>query len=392
MRNRTTEGRRMFFILILCVSLAGCGKLLADDNVRGQKNEKAEFLPENVLEEYREIYTEAENADEWMEIGTREKMAACIGSAGFAVVDMENQINMENPEIMEEFCEKAENGEKVSAFLIQIRKSGELLRIDFAAEEKKLEVRKTALDWQGEKPEIKEADSYEAAFWAYTQKGYLLYEKDLPEGYDGPLGHDAVRIKPLDEKCRAYGLKYLMPIGYKGNNMFLTEWSEEDYGELDFFDLYEPLYQLKYGELLNVSLDTRRVPAESLENVIVSYFRIPADVLREREPFDRETEEYLWHKRGWYEYSFSDMPYPEVTAYRENEDGTLTLVTDAVWAEENLDRAYSHEVTVRLLEDGQWQYVSNHILPSEENRIPAYTARFTEEEWEKYYGDVQKGQ
>ena len=42
--------------------------------------------------------------------------------------------------------------------------------------------------------------------------------------------------------------------------------------------------------------------------------------------------------------------------------------------------------------DGQWQYVSNHILPSEENRIPAYTARFTEEEWEKYYGDVQKGQ
>lgn len=116
MRNRTTEGRRMFFILILCVSLAGCGKLLVDDNVRGQKNEKAEFLPENVLEEYREIYTEAENADEWMEIGTREKMAACIGSAGFAVVDMENQINMENPEIMEEFCEKAENGERCLLF------------------------------------------------------------------------------------------------------------------------------------------------------------------------------------------------------------------------------------------------------------------------------------
>lgn len=41
---------------------------------------------------------------------------------------------------------------------------------------------------------------------------------------------------------------------------------------------------------------------------------------------------------------------------------------------------------------GSGMYVSNHILPSEENRIPAYTARFTEEEWEKYYGDVQKGQ
>ena len=48
---------------------------------------------------------------------------------------------------------------------------------------------------------------------------------------------------------------------------------------------------------MNVSRGLPAVPAESLENVIVSYFRIPADVLREREPFDRETEEYLWHKR-----------------------------------------------------------------------------------------------
>ena len=104
MRNRTTEGRRMFFILILCVSLAGCGKLLVDDNVRGQKNEKAEFLPENVLEEYREIYTEAENADEWMEIGTREKMAACIGSAGFAGVVMENQNKMVKRGFMDVCC------------------------------------------------------------------------------------------------------------------------------------------------------------------------------------------------------------------------------------------------------------------------------------------------
>ena len=124
MRNRIMEVRGMLFIFILCVSLAGCGTAWVDDNVKGEKHEKDEFLPENVLEEYRKIYTEAESADEWMEIGTREKMAACIGSAGFAVVDMENQINMENPEIMEEFCEKAENGEKVSAFLIQIRKSG----------------------------------------------------------------------------------------------------------------------------------------------------------------------------------------------------------------------------------------------------------------------------
>ena len=81
MRNRIMEVRGMLFIFILCVSLAGCGTAWVDDNVKGEKHEKDEFLPENVLEEYRKIYTEAESADEWMEIGTRVKMAACIGSA-----------------------------------------------------------------------------------------------------------------------------------------------------------------------------------------------------------------------------------------------------------------------------------------------------------------------
>ncbi len=32
---------------------------------------------------------------------------------------------------------------------------------------------------------------------------------------------------------------YLLPVGYGGNNLFLTDWSEQDFGNLDFYDVFE---------------------------------------------------------------------------------------------------------------------------------------------------------
>lgn len=42
-----------------------------------------------------------------------------------------------------------------------------------------------------------------------------------------------------------------------------------------------------------------------------------------------------------------DIPYPEVVSYTENEDGSLTLLVNAVYANENTSRLFSHEVTVK---------------------------------------------
>lgn len=50
-------------------------------------------------------------------------------------------------------------------------------------------------------------------------------------------------------------------------------------------------------------------------------------------------------------------------------------------------KVYAHEVVIRPLEDGGVQYVSNQIIPSEDNyRETWHTPRLTLEEWEELYG------
>ena len=50
-----------------------------------------------------------------------------------------------------------------------------------------------------------------------------------------------IRDRPLDAKCRELNEKYLLPIGYELNNMFLVDWNEDDFGELNFYDMFDLL-------------------------------------------------------------------------------------------------------------------------------------------------------
>lgn len=41
-------------------------------------------------------------------------------------------------------------------------------------------------------------------------------------------------------------------------------------------------------------------------------------------------------------YNITNVPVPEVTAYKENPDGTLTITVEAVWKERMTDCAFIH--------------------------------------------------
>ena len=69
------------------------------------------------------------------------------------------------------------------------------------------------------------------------------------------------------------------------------------------------------------------------------------------------------------------LPYPEVTSYKENGDGTLTLTVEAVWEDENTDCAFTHEVTVRPAGKADFQYVSNQIIHDADQKVPPYIKR-----------------
>ena len=69
---------------------------------------------------------------------------------------------------------------------------------------------------------------------------------------------------------------------------------------------------------------------------------------------------------------FRSLPYPEVTEWKDRGDGTLSLTVHTVWPARQLSKAMSHEVVVRKMEDGSFQYVSNRVIPSKENVEPSW--------------------
>ena len=64
----------------------------------------------------------------------------------------------------------------------------------------------------------------------------------------GAEEHTALRVQPLDETYRELSRKYLRPIGFEQNNMFIVDWSEDDFGALNFYDMYDILYPKVNGQ------------------------------------------------------------------------------------------------------------------------------------------------
>lgn len=141
------------------------------------------------------------------------------------------------------------------------------------------------------------------------------------------------------------------------------------FGELDFYDLFDRLYPEIYGQrvsyLVADDVNTEgvcQIPEEQFEGVIRKYFRIDSRRLRERITYLPAAYAYEYRPRGLYEAEYPEIPYPEVEKYAENRDGTITLIVNGVYPEDHTSRAFTHEVVVRPLDEGGFQYVSNHMI------------------------------
>ena len=73
--------------------------------------------------------------------------------------------------------------------------------------------------------------------------GRLAFEGSYEVTRNEIMEYMAYRVLSLDETCRELNRKYILPIGYERNNMFLTDWSEEEFAELDFYDMFDLFYQ-----------------------------------------------------------------------------------------------------------------------------------------------------
>lgn len=358
----------------------------SDTKGKGQKTLCDET--EKIAESYREIYETAQKEGNLNDLKTVQKIVEKLAGDGHTAVDFDGELNMEHPEKIEKLCEKGRKKESGEAVILAVMDNGGLARYDLQTENGELYVTNTVVSWKDGEPKAQVAEEYRAHSWNYTEKGWLFFERYQPEGYDGDSGYTAIRVLPIDETCREYNRKYIKPVGYGLNQLFITDWSEEDYGSLDFYDLYEIFYEMKYGKQTGYDLayegQIYNIPEEQIQQVFTAFLSVEPEELRERMTFDEQSKTYQYRPRGMFDCGFTPYtPIPEVVDCQKNQDGTLTLTVEAVWPEENTEKALSSQVTVRLLENGGFQYVSNHMIPSEDDIDPVwYVERLTDEEWE----------
>ena len=347
-----------------------------------------------------DIYVEAAKNNELTDMETVCKVIKRFGECGYAAVDCENRVDMTQMQSVMDFCDSVENQKEAEVTIIQVSSLGGFSAYHLQTENGVVHVKRCYYGYKDGIMKSEDEGEYQTDHWRYTDDGYLMFSGTYfsEELYVLTLSsaeeHVAFRILPLDAKCRELNEKYLLPIGYELNNMFLVDWNEDDFGELNFYDMFDLLYPKLHNEKFPYVADDNlgigavyHIPKTEFENVIMEYFNIDSETLQSKTVYDSEDSTYEYKPRGFEEVEYPEYPYSEVIGYTENSDGTITLTANVVFPYSGNSKVYAHEVVIRPLEDGRVQYVSNRIIPSEDNSEETWhTPRLTAEEWEELYG------
>ena len=347
-----------------------------------------------------DIYVEAAKNNELTDMETVCKVIKRFGECGYAAVDCENRVDMTQMQSVMDFCDSVENQKEAEVTIIQVSSLGGFSVYHLQTENGVVHVKRCYYGYKDGIMKSEDEGEYQTDYWRYTDDGYLMFSGTYfsEELYVLTLSsaeeHVAFRILPLDAKCRELNEKYLLPIGYELNNMFLVDWNEDDFGDLNFYDMFDLLYPKLHNEKFPYVADDNlgigavyHIPKTEFENVIMEYFNIDSETLQSKTVYDSEDSTYEYKPRGFVEVEYPEYPYSEVIGYTENSDGTITLTANVVFPYSGNSKVYAHEVVIRPLEDGRVQYVSNRIIPSEDNSEETWhTPRLTAEEWEELYG------
>ena len=404
--KRFIKGKLLSVTVLILLIIAGCSKAEksdADIVVFGDDlNVESDDEAQQIANLYRDIYVEAIKTNTIGNLGVTKSIVNCLGENGYIAIDSENQIDMTRSEQVIQFCKSVDSEQNAEMTIIAVTSLGGFTKYDFETANGNVNIVRGYYQYENGVLKNMSTVSYPADLWQYTEEGYLLFEGSCfsDEYYVLTLNEmperTALRVEPLDEKCRELNRQYILPLGYKLNNMFITNWSEVDFENLDFYDLFDNFYQIVYKEsnpyIMNSDIETGsiyRIPKKEFEDVIMAYFNIDSQTLQSKTTYFSTDMTYGYRPRGFYDAEYPDIPYPEVVAYEENTDRTITLTVNAVYQNDNTSRAFSHIVVVRLLNDGCFQYVSNHmIFPEDAYEAWWHSERLTEDTTFRYISNT----
>ena len=393
------------FVLIL--SISGCSDAPPEENTVSETvidvqaiQEESEEDADEIISVCIDLYEKAEEENKLADLETIRSIVNRLGENGYTAVDNKNQIDMTHAEQVKRFCKMVDAREKAEITIIDIDDLGGFIKYDLQTKDGNVDVIRSYYEYKDGAIQRNHIGTYQAEDWNYTEEGYLMFsgiyfsEELYALTLSGMEEHTALRVEPLDERCRELSRKYLLPISFEQNNMFIVDWSEDDFGDLNFYDMYDILYPKVNGQYVPYVADDNlsvsavyQIPKEEFESVIMKYFNIDSETLQSKTVYDSVDSTYEYKPRGFEEVEYPEYPYSEVVGFTENSDGTITLTANVVFPYAGDSKVYAHEVVVRPLEDGGVQYVSNRIIPSEDNyRETWHTPRLTLEEWEELYG------
>ena len=392
---------------VLMLSVSGCSDAPPEEDTVSETVIDIQAIPEDSKENAEEIinicidlYKKAAEENKIADLETIRSIVNRLGENGYSAVDSRNQINMTEPEKVVEFCEKVDAQEEAEITILEISYLDGFVKYDLHTKDGNVDVVRSYYKYENGNMKREVIGNYQAEYWNYTEEGYLMFsgvwfsEELYVLTLSGAEEHTALRVQPLDETYRELSRKYLNPISFERNNMFIVDWSEEDFGDLNFYDMYDILYPKVNGQYAPYVADDNlsvsavyQIPKEEFESVIMKYFNIDSETLQSKTIYDSEDSTYEYKPRGFEEVEYPEYPYSEVIGYTENSDGTITLTANVVFPYSGNSKVYAHEIVIRPLEDGRVQYVSNRIIPSEDNSEETWhTPRLTAEEWEELYG------
>lgn len=312
-----------------------------------------------------------------------------MGSKGYIAVDVENQINMANAENAEMFLSEVAENRDAGCTILQVMYDKSFVRFDFKSGGNNVMITRRFYVWENNCFVEKNEENYKAYTWKYTD-GYLFFERYRMGGYDGDSAYTALRVDPLDEKLRVLNIKYIKTIGYDSNNLFTTNWDESDMNKINYYDIYEALYKMKYGMSSPYSDEgvTYMIEGKLYEKVFQEYLPVSTDVLQHVNVYDVSRQMYQYRTRGMFDHSVTPLvPFPEVVDAEYNADGTITLIVNAVSEKDESGRLFTHKVTIKEKENDGFEYVSNDVLTMGKEGIYWYRDRLSDKEWQEHYGD-----
>ena len=311
---------------------------------------------ESVKEIYKDvIITDAANYSSGVSEFTseqRKEVAEQLGKAG--LVSTEEDTNMQNHEKIETFYADYLNGQDSMVTVFEVHRDGLIGAVTFIYRKGELQTYYIGVRWkEGGVPEIQGTSVSNVAEIKLTEKGYFIY------AYEYVIAHASLRqywrIEPLPEDCQELTEKYISGLSYVNYNVLVTNWNSSNVEDILMPCMYEDIYRIYTGK--NLKTQGWEIPAEEYEKIMTTYFPVSVEQLREHCRYNADHNSYEYEMI----YASPYPPFGEVVDYKENTDGTITLIVDGVWPDYNSDLAFRNTVVVQPFEDGTFRYLSNSI-------------------------------